>query len=497
MKRLLLLLLLILLGLVAVVVGRTLLLPAAAFNSAPVSLPEGLDGQRAAESLAAAIRLPTLSHQVGAPASQLTASNAAFAGMRDWLAQRYPQVTANTEPLATGSPSILLRWPGKDAQLPAALLMAHQDVVPVAPGTEALWTHPPFSGAIAEGFVWGRGAIDSKGSMVAILEAVETLIVQGFQPQRDVLLAFGHDEEIGGHQGNRRIAAQLQEQGKRLAWVSDEGGFVVRGQIPGVSQDVAVVGIAEKGYVSLTLQANAQGGHSSQPPAFDETAIGRLSQALQRVGDAPFQRGFDGPTGDLLASFTPAQSFGYRLIFANLWLFGPLVEQQLAASPAGAAQLQTSLSPTLLRAGIKENVLPPSARATLNLRIHPRDSIASVAEHVRSAVADEQIQVKVMPGGREPSAVSDVRGEAYQQFAEVIRQSFGNTLVSPNLTVGGTDSRYYEPLTDNVFRFSPLLMERDDLPRMHGTNERVAIDTLANASGFYYRLLQSLNTSAN
>jgi len=497
MKRLLLVVLIALLGLIAVVVGRTLLLPPAAFNSAPVSLPEGLDAQRAAESLAAAIRLPTLSHQVGTPASQQAASDAAFAGLREWLAQRYPRLTATTEQLDTGSPSILLRWPGKDSKLPAALLMAHQDVVPVAPGTEALWTHPPFSGAITDGFVWGRGAIDSKGSMVAMLEAVETLIAQGFQPQRDVLLAFGHDEEIGGHQGNRRIAAQLQEQGKHLAWVSDEGGFVVRGQIPGVSQDVAVVGIAEKGYVSLTLQSNAQGGHSSQPPAFDETAIGRLSQALQRVGDAPFQRGFDGPTGDLLASFTPAQSFGYRLIFANLWLFGPLVEQQLAASPAGAAQMQTSLSPTLLRAGIKENVLPPSARATLNLRIHPRDSIASVAEHVRNAVADEQITVKVMPAGREPSAVSDVNGAAYKQFAEVIRQSFSNTLVSPNLTVGGTDSRYYEPLTENIFRFSPLLMERDDLPRMHGTNERVGIDTLANASGFYYRLLQSLNNPAD
>jgi carboxypeptidase PM20D1 len=497
MKRLLLILLIALLGLIAVVVGRTLLLPAAAFNSAPISLPKGLDAQRAAESLSAAIRLPTLSHQIGAPASQLAASDAAFAGMREWLAQRYPGINATTLRETTNSPSLLLRWPGKDPQLPAALLMAHQDVVPVAPGTEGLWTHPPFSGAIADGFIWGRGAIDSKGSMVAILEAVETLIAQGFQPQRDVLLAFGHDEEIGGHQGNRRIAAQLQAQGKHLAWVSDEGGFVVRGQIPGVSQDVAVVGIAEKGYVSLTLQANSQGGHSSQPPAFDETAIGRLSRALQRVGDAPFQRGFDGPTGDLLASFTPAQSFGYRLIFANLWLFGPLVEQQLAASPAGAAQLQTSLSPTLLRAGIKENVLPPSARATLNLRIHPRDSIASAAEHVRNAVADEQISVKVMPGGREPSAVSDVTGDTYQQFAEVIRQSFSNTLVSPNLTVGGTDSRYYEPLTENIFRFSPLLMEREDLARMHGTNERVGIDTLANASGFYYRLLQSLNTPAD
>lgn len=496
MKRLLWIVPIALLGLSAVVVGRTLLLPPVAVNTQPVTLPAGLDAQRAANSLAAAIRLPTLSHQVGAPASQLAASDAAFAGMREWLSTHYPQVSATTRSEATGTPSILLRWPGKDPTLPAVLLMAHQDVVPVAPGTEDQWIHPPFSGAIADGFIWGRGAIDSKGSMVAILEAVETLITQGFQPPHDVLLAFGHDEEIGGHQGNRRIAARLLEQGTRLAWVSDEGGFVVRGQIPGIQQDVAVVGIAEKGYVSLTLQANAQGGHSSQPPPFDETAIGRLSLALQRVGDAPFARGFDGPTGDLLASFTPAQSFGYRMIFANLWLFGPLVEQQLSASPAGAAQLQTSLSPTLLRGGIKENVLPPSARATLNLRIHPRDSIDSVAAHVRAAVGDDQISVKVMPAGREPSAVTDVRGEAYQRFAKVIRASFANTLVSPNLTVGGTDSRHYEQLTSNIFRFSPLLMDREDLPRMHGTNERVGIDTLANASGFYYRLLHSLNEPA-
>ena len=492
LQRLAVLVLLALLALAAVLLGRTWLLPAPQYNDQPVSLPAGLDAQRAAASLSAAIQLPTLSHQVGAPASQLAASDAAFAGMADWLAQHYPRLMAASTREHTGSPSLLLRWPGRDRSLPAVLLMAHQDVVPVAPGTEDQWHYPPFSGAIADGFVWGRGAIDSKGSMVAMLEAAETLLAQGFVPERDVLFAFGHDEEIGGHQGNRRIAEALQAQGQRLHWVSDEGGFVVRNQIPGISQDLAVVGIGEKGYVSLVLEAQAQGGHSSQPPPFAQTAIGRLSAALQRVGAAPFARGFDGPTGELLASFTPAQSFGYRVIFANLWLFGPLVERQLAASPAGAAQLQTSLSPTLLRAGIKENVLPPSARATLNLRIHARDSIASVTEHVRQAVNDEQIHIKVMPGGREPSAVTDVQGAAYQQFAEVIRQSFGNTLVSPNLTVGGTDSRHYEPLTDNVFRFSPLLMEREDLPRMHGTNERVAIDTLANASGFYYRLLQSL-----
>lgn len=493
MKRLLLMLLTALLILVCVLVGRTLLLPEARLNRDSVQLPAAIDAQRAAESLAAAIRLPTISHQIGAPAAQLEASQAAFAGLRQWLAERYPRVSQQLQMEETGSQSLLLRWSGQNRQLPAVLLMAHQDVVPVVPGSEAQWTHPPFAGVIADGYVWGRGAIDTKGSLVAILEACEALLAQGFTPPRDVLLAFGHDEEIGGS-GNRRLAAQLKAQGQRLAWVNDEGGFIVRGQVPGVSQDVAVVGIAEKGYLSVLLKAKAQGGHSSQPQPFAETAVGRLSQALQRIAAKPFSRDLEGPTRQLLDSVSPAQSFGYRMVFANLWLFAPLVEQQMSATPAGAAQLQTTLAPTLLRSGVKENVLPSEARAILNLRLHPRDSIDSVLAHLREAVNDPLVTVQAMPGGREASKVSDAQGAAFRQFAEVIRQSFGNTLVAPNLTVGGTDSRSYEGLSDNIFRFSPLLMEPGDLARMHGDNERVAITTLANAAGFYYRLLGSLTS---
>jgi carboxypeptidase PM20D1 len=484
--------LLALLLLTLVVLTRALLIAPPLLNTQPVELPAGLDAQRAAQSLSAAIQLPTLSLQEGADAQALAASSAAFAQMQQWLAEHYPRLSAAVIAEPTGSASLLLRWPGQDRQLPPVLLMAHMDVVPVAPDSVSQWQYPPFAGQIADGFVWGRGALDSKGSMVAMLEAAEALLTQGFTPQRDVLLAFGHDEEIGGQHGNQAIAQQLYEQGTRLAWVNDEGGFIVRGQIPGVSQDVAVVGVAEKGYVSLQLHAESSGGHSSQPPAFADTAIGRLSLALQKIGAAPFPRDLQGPTGALLESFTPAQSFGYRLIFANLWLFGPLVQDQLGASPAGAAQMQTSLAPTLLQAGVKENVLPSSASATLNLRIHPHDSIASVTAHVQAALADQPVSLTVLPGGREPSAVSDINSSTYQQFAEVIRQSFSHTLVSPNLTVGGTDSRYYEPLSANVFRFSPLLMEREDLARMHGSNERVAIANLANACGFYYRLLHSL-----
>lgn len=478
--------------LLAVLIGRTLLLPSMHLSASTPALPQGIDAQRAARHLGEAIRLPSISHQLGAAPAELQASRAAFAGLQEWLARSYPQFSASTERQVFGGASLLFTWTGRNPQLPAVLLMSHLDVVPVAPGTAEQWQQPPFSGALADGFVWGRGAIDSKGSLVAMLEAAEALLSQGYQPERTVLFAFGHDEEIGGLQGNRKIAEHLQQQGVRLAWVADEGGVLSQGLVPGVEANVAVVGIAEKGSVSLALQAKAQGGHSSMPPAFAETAIGRLSQALQRIGQAPFAGGLQEPTASFLNSVAPAQGFALRVAFANLWLFGPLVEQRMAQSPSGAAQLHTVISPTLLNAGIKENVLPQDARAVVNLRIHPQDSIASVREHVRAAIDDPRISIKVLPGAREPTPLSNINGPAYRYFSQTISDSFGKTLVAPNLTVGGTDSRYYLALTDNVFRFIPIRMTASDLPRFHGTDERIAIEDLGDAAGFYYRLLRNL-----
>jgi carboxypeptidase PM20D1 len=491
MKRLLLAFAAALAVLLVILLLRTLLLEPARLSSAAVELPPGIDAQRAAERLGEAIRFETISHQVGAGSARLAESHAAFSGMHQWLTRSYPQFSAATR-REQFADSLLFTWPGSDPQLLPVLLMAHFDVVPVVPGSEAQWTRPPFSGTVVDGYVWGRGAIDSKGSAIAMLEAAETLLEQGFQPQRTVLFAFGHDEEIGGYQGNRQIAEHLQQQGVRLAWVADEGGFLTQGMIPGVDANVAVVGIAEKGYLSLTLEASAIGGHSSFPPPFNETAIGRLSRALQRIEARPFARGLDGPTGNFLAELAPAQPFASRMAMANLWLFGPLVEQQLAATPSGAAQLQTVISPTLINAGIKDNVLPPSARAVVNLRIHPRDSIESAVEHVRQAVNDPQISIRPMPAPKEPSAVSNVDGAAYRYFTETIRASFDTTLVLPNLTVGGTDSRHYLPLTENVFRFIPIRMGPQDMQRFHGNDERVAISNMGEAAGFYYRLLRGM-----
>ena len=475
-----------------ILVGRTLLLPEPVLNSNAPVLPDGIDSDRIARHLGEAVRFETIARQVGASDSEKARSDAAFEAMRAWVPSTYPLLAANSRLELIGNGSMLFTWQGSNAQLKPVLLMAHMDVVPIAPGEDDKWQYPPFSGELAEGFVWGRGTIDTKGSMIAMLEAAELLISRGFTPERSVLLSFGADEEIGGYHGNRVIAKHLQKQGIQLEWVSDEGGAVTHDMVPGISANVALVGIAEKGSVTLKVTSSAIGGHSSMPQAFNETAIGRLSLTLQQIGDAPFAAHLQGPTEDFLATIAPAQGFMSQLALANRWLFDPLIIRMLGTSPAGSAQLRTVIAPTIISSGNKENVLPPDASAIINFRIHPNDSIDSVHQHVKRVVKNPQVSIKVMPGAREPSGVSDVNGAAYQYLSQIIRDSFGNTLVAPNLTLGGTDSRYFLPLTQNVFRFAPIRMTPEDAQRFHGINERIAIKDMAEATAFYYRLIRQM-----
>jgi len=481
-----------LLGLLAVLIARTLLLAPPLLSASDPELPEGIRAEVIARHLGQAVRFQTIAQQVGASEAQQASSRTAFADMQAWLLQTYPLLAANTRLEVIGAGSLLFTWAGSDPLLDPVLLMAHMDVVPIAPGEDSKWQYPPFSGELADGYVWGRGTLDTKGSMIAMLEAAELLLQQGFKPARSVLFSLGADEEIGGYNGNRLVAQHLQQQGIKLAWVSDEGGAITRGMIPGVSANVALIGIAEKGSVTLNVTASAVGGHSSMPQPFDQTAIGRLSLSLQQIGHNPFAAHIQGPTNDLLDTIAPAQAFLPRIVLANRWLFGPLITKMLESSAAGSAQLRTVIAPTIINGGNKENVLPPDARAIINLRIHPADSIESVQQHVKAAVNDPQVSIKIMPGAREPSGISDVTGEAYRHLSQTIRDSFGNTLVAPNLTVVGTDSRYFLPLTESVFRFAPIHLTQQDTQRIHGLNERIAVKDLAAAAAFYYRLISTM-----
>jgi carboxypeptidase PM20D1 len=485
MKKLALALLAVVVLLLAVMLVRTARFgdaqgPAPA--AAAFTAPEG-----AAERLAEGIRIPTVSNQDSAQFD-----TAAFAAFHSLLQQRFPRVHARLRRETVVGHSLLYTWAGTDPSLPPVLLMGHMDVVPVEPGTEARWARPPFSGARAGGYVWGRGALDDKVSVMGTLEAVEMLLAEGFAPRRTVLLAYGHDEETGGR-GAEQVAALLRGRGVRPLLVLDEGGVVGQGLMPGVTRPTALVGIAEKGFVSVELAAEAAGGHSSMPPRHG--SIGRLSAAIQRLEDSPMPARLDGPTLQLFGRVGPELPFVQRMVFANLWLTRPLVIRTLEGAPSTNAVIRTTTAPTIFQAGTKENVLPSRARAVVNFRILPGDDVAGVLAHVRRTVGDTTVRVRPMEGfSSEPSPVSRTDDETFRLLERSIRQFAPDAVVAPYLVVGGTDARHFHAISEHVYRFMPVRVTQDDLDRIHGTDERIAVRDYESAIRFYRQLL--LNTAS-
>jgi carboxypeptidase PM20D1 len=321
------------------------------------------------------------------------------------------------------------------------------------------------------------------------LEAVEDLLSASFQPQRTIYLAFGHDEEIGGANGAGKIAELLRARSVELEFVLDEGMNIVDGVIPGIAAPAALVGIAEKGYLSLDLSVETAGGHSSIPPA--ETAIGIVSRALQRLDATHFPARLSGPTRRMLEFLGPEMAWAKRLALANLWLFDPLVRKQLAESPLTNAAIRTTLAPTLFNAGINEYVLPTKASAVVNLRILPGDTIAGITERVRTTIDDPRVKIAALPIRVEPSAVSDSDAASFQLIHRTIRQAIPEALVAPALLVAGTDSRHYAGLTKNIYRFLPITLRSDDAKRYHGIDERISLQDYERCVRFYAQLIRN------
>lgn len=488
MKRVLLGLAALLATVAAIVIVRTLMFtPDERATGEPVGYT--VDGDRIAQHLSEAIRFRTISRQVPDPADA-----AAFDAFIAWMAATYPEVHAAMDLTFINRHTMLFRWEGSDSTRAPGLLTAHHDVVPIVPGTEDAWEHPPFSGTIADGFVWGRGALDDKGAVIALMEAATLLIRDGFTPAQTLYFSFGHDEEIGGPNGAAAVAAYLEAQGIQLGWSLDEGSFVLDGIVPGVDAPVAMINVAEKGYVSLDLTAHAEGGHSSMPAR--DTAVTILAEALVRLRDAPVPGGLDGLTGEAYGTLARHMPFVQRMAFANQWLFGGMVEETISAVPSGNAMLRTTTAPTMLAGSPKENVLPITATATVNFRLHPRDTVEGVVAHVREAIDDARIEVTVR-GGREASPVAGTDTAAYRAVSAAARGVFGSdVIVAPGLTVGGTDSKHYVKVSDNAYRFHPFVVDGSDLPRLHGTNERISIDNLAKATAFYMAFLRAMDADA-
>lgn len=466
----------------------TVVIRTAGFRSRQIPIetvqPITIERHTVAERLSQAIQFRTVSLQNSAdPRAE------EFRRFHAFIDKSFPQVARHLRKEVVGGYSLLYTWPGKDPRLKPALLMAHLDVVPVDAATESSWSEPPFSGRIAGGFVWGRGAMDDKASVMGLLEAVEHLLANGFEPQRTIYLAFGHDEEIGGSAGAAQIAVLLRSRSIELEFVLDEGLNIFDGVIAGIAAPAALVGIAEKGYLSLQLTAASTGGHSSTPPA--HTAIGALSGALQRLDARPFPARLTAPAREMFEFLGPEMGWSKKLVLANLWLFEPLLKKQLSRSPLTNALIRTTVAPTMIHAGVKENVLPTAASAVINLRLVPGDTIADATARVREAIRDPRIDLKQMPVQIEPSAVSDIRSPSFAVLNRTIRETAPQALVAPALLVAATDSRHYQPLAGNIFRFLPITLRPDDVKRYHGIDERVAIEDYERCVRFYVQLIRN------
>lgn len=444
-----------------------------------------INGEKIAEYLSNAIQFRTISY---GDTGQFDGKE--FSSFHRYLEQRFPKVHSTLIKEVVGGYSLLYTWKGQTGGTKPILLMGHMDVVPVEPGTEDKWTHPAFAGRIADGYIWGRGTIDNKVSVVGILQAVELLLAKGFHSSRTIYLAFGHDEEVGGLVGAANIARLLYSRGVELEYILDEGGAVTYGIVPRVSAPVALIGIAEKGYLSIKLTVHSQGGHSSMPP--QQTAIGILSTAIQNLERNQFPAEITGATGKLFEYLGPEMPLTERMVFANLWLFGWLVERQLVASSLTNALVRTTTAATMFESGVKENVLPTQARAVINFRILPGESVQSVIDHVRKTIGDARVKItpvkKVLS---EPSAVSATESSSFENLHRTIRQIFPDAIVAPWLVVGATDSRHYAKLSGNIYRFVPIRMDPGDTRRFHGTDERISVDNYENCVRFFMQLIRN------
>ena len=441
-----------------------------------------LDEVAAAGRLAKSLRFQTISSLD--PANQALGE---FNQLHAHLAQAFPLIHSKLKRETIGAASLLYTWEGSDAKAKPIMLMAHQDVVPIAPDTEKNWQQAPFDGVIKDGYVWGRGAWDDKGNLFAMMEAVETLLQNGFVPRQTIYLAFGHDEEVGGLQGAMQIAKVLKTRGVKFDYILDEGLLITEGILKGLAPSAALIGIAEKGYVTVQLGLDATPGHSSMPT--QKTAIGMMSVALARLEEQQFPGEIRGVAQEMFETIAPEMQGLNRVLLSNLWLFKPLVQHELSKASATNATLRTTTALTTIHAGNKDNVLPGHIDATVNFRTLPGDTQASVLQHVKKALANEDIQLTVSKGNSESSQISSINSAAYYTLNKTIREVFANTIVAPGLMLGGTDSRHFEGLSENVFKFSPVRATADDLPRFHGTNERISIKNYAEMIRFYHQLL--------
>jgi carboxypeptidase PM20D1 len=474
MKKLLLALLSVIVILLIIVLFNTFTTKSKQVQVEPVA--ELAVSDSAVVHLQQAISFKTVSQD-----NRITDTNA-FNAFHSFLRTAYPLLFEKGNVEFINKYSLLFHIKGKEAKHPI-ILMGHQDVVPVEEASLAQWSVDPFSGMIKNDTIYGRGAVDDKGSVIAILEATEMLLREGFVPSTDIYLAFGHDEEASGQNGGKALAALLKQRNIQPAFVMDEGGEITDHEIPGMHEPVALVGIAEKGYATLDLSVNIPGSHSSMPAK--QTAIDVLADAVAELKRTPFRQTLQF-TSSFMDYTGPEMPFVNRMAFANRWLFSPMIKNIYSKSPGADAMTRTTTAPTLFNSGIKENVIPTVATATINFRTLPTTTVDDVVKHVRDVVNDDRIKITVRPNPNNVQAVADVNHSSFTHIQKTIRSWRPDVKVTPYLVLGATDGRFFTILTPQVYRFIPF----NDVKGFHGINERVGVKEYKKGVAFYYWLMK-------
>ena len=436
------------------------------------------DKDGAAAALAELIKCKTISYS-----DHSLEDDAEFEKMIAKLPGLYPNVFATCDFQQMPHRGLLFKWPGKTAGDPT-VLMAHYDVVPV---NEENWEKPPFDAIIEDGVMWGRGTLDTKVTFNGVLYAANHLIAEGFQPEKDVYFAFSGGEEVNGL-GASIIVSWFEDHGITPAMVVDEGGAVVENVFPGVKQPCGLIGIAEKGMINAQFRCMSAGGHASAPKP--HTPVGILSRACTRIEDNPFKAHIEGPAGQMFDTLGRYSTLLYRVIFANMWCFGWVID--LLGKMSGGemnALVRTTVAFTQMEGSSARNVIPPEAKMVANMRLNPSDSVESALEYLRKVIKDESVEVTALESF-EPSRISTTDCEGWEKVSAAVAETWRGCIVSPYLMVQCSDSRHYGRISDKVYRFSAMDLTATERATIHGNNERIRLDCLHRAVEFYIRLMK-------
>jgi carboxypeptidase PM20D1 len=409
-----------------------------------------------------------------------------FIAFRKFLETTYPLVHQQLKREIISNYSYLYKWQGLDTTLNPFILMAHQDVVPIEESTKTQWNFEPFSGIIKDGYVCGRGTTDDKINLISILESTEKLLKENFKPARTIYFVFGHDEELGGKNGAKKIAELLESRKVKAELVMDEGGFVTDEKVPGVTKPVALVGTSEKGYLSIEFSVNKMGGHSSMPES--ETAIDILTKAIVKLRSKPFEAKFVESTKNLFEFLGPEMKFPNNMAFANPIIFKSIIVKNYEKSSSGNAMIRTTFVPTIIHAGIKDNVVPTLATAVVNFRLLPGDSSKHIFQKVKTIINDDRVVMKNLSlDSPEATPVSSATSAAFKTIDSIIKKSYSGVLTTPFLMIGGTDSKHFHGVSENIFKFSPM----KDPIGFHTIDERVSIESYRHSLWFFEQLMRS------